>query len=542
MNILSACDSVQLPISAYDNYLPNEYDHKEFRMQATSIRQFNPAFISRAAPRTAAKSVPDSVQTPIPQFSSISEISNPARQYLKVKPMLNPLDFSAQASPAKIIPLQSDPGAVFGVSPFAIPPVKDSPNGISVLQVPNHYPEGTDACQFEQLDNLISKSQSILITAHSHPDWDAIGSTLAMYHALKLQGKDAVVCFEEKQFREFDGLPGVEMIRKKIPNKKFDLVLVLDVNEQARTSLGKNLPANVPVAVIDHHQSDPKIPFGNLRVLAPEHSSAGELLFWFINHCSWKVDLNTLSALYAAIRSDTGGFKFPSVDAHTFMAGTELLRQGVDHSKIATLVQDNKSEYYFDTLKQTLYSRQFEPNTGLTYAAVNQGSASAATSLLEQARGVRAIAAFNENTRYNTVSISLRSKSSVNVAEVAERFGGGGHTRAAGIKFQGALSDIQSQVIPILRDHCIFDCELEMMLPHAGKVPVTNLVKQFVQNAGPDRIAREYSALMKQLSVRLSETMLSPADQAAFQHEFAQCLAGALSNSDCPGGQLRQAA
>ena len=208
----------------------------------------------------------------------------------------------------------------------------------------------------------------------------------------------------------------------------------------------------VPVSCIDHHVGVGVLPDGP-RYVDPDAAATGELVFELAIANGWQVDQSVARGLYVAILTDTGGFRFSNTRPRTLRVAAELLETGVDPEEIYLEVYARAPEGRPRLFAEALQTLVVEPDHGLAWVTVPPGaierlgvSSDDLDGVVEFPRsieGVRMALLFREVSQ-GRVKVSLRSVGAVDVAAFAKRFGGGGHTKAAGVALLGSLAEVQA--------------------------------------------------------------------------------------------------
>jgi phosphoesterase RecJ-like protein len=215
----------------------------------------------------------------------------------------------------------------------------------------------------------------------------------------------------------------------------------------------------VPVACIDHHVSPGSLPAGP-RYLDPSAAATGELVFELAAGNGWVISQDAARGLYVAILTDTGGFRFSNTQPRTLRVAAELLETGLDPESIYLDVYARAPEGRPRLFAEALQTLVVEPEIGLAWVTVPPGaierlgvSSDDLDGVVEFPRsieGVRMALLFREVSQ-GRIKVSLRSVGPVDVAAFAKPFGGGGHTKAAGLAIQGAMADVQHTVLTAAR-------------------------------------------------------------------------------------------
>ena len=310
--------------------------------------------------------------------------------------------------------------------------------------------------------------QRVCITTHVNPDGDGLGSEVGLVHLLRAQGIDAAITNPSPTPPRFSflfaDLPGIDRSAVAVKElRQADLIIVLDISDLTR--LGMLIETvrdrGVPVACIDHHVSAGVLPPGP-RYLDPEAAATGELIFEVAKGNDWPITQAAASALYVAILTDTGGFRFSNTRPRTLRVAADLLEAGVDPEKIYLEVYARAPEGRPRLFAEALQTLVVEHDYGLAWVTVPPGaierlgvSSDDLDGVVEFPRsiqGVRMALLFREISQ-GRVKVSLRSVGDVDVAAFAKAYGGGGHTKAAGLSIAGSLAEVQATVLKAAREY-----------------------------------------------------------------------------------------
>lgn len=282
-------------------------------------------------------------------------------------------------------------------------------------------------------------SDEILITGHSNPDGDSIGALLSLGLGLESIGKKVhMVCHDQipKRYRH---LPGISRIEKN-SNHSIDLAIAVDCGSKEMIGQAYELFKKAKTILeIDHHRS--RIPFGDISFVDPDASSAGELIYELLIDLDIPVTIDIAQNILTSILVETNSFRLPGIRPHTFELCADLLRTGVNFLKIAESV-------YWVTSKETailsgicLARCKFAAEGQIAWSIINQkdfkkagateADADPITEEIRSIQGVKIAILIREKNR-KLLRISFRSKEGIDVASIAEKFGGGGHNSAAG--------------------------------------------------------------------------------------------------------------
>lgn len=315
----------------------------------------------------------------------------------------------------------------------------------------------------------VKPGQRICLTTHVNPDGDGLGSEVATVELLRALGAECVITNPTPTPSRFDflfeGLSGADRTPEAVKElRRADVILVLDISELGRLGmLADTVRARgVPVGCIDHHVSDgAALPEGP-RYVDSTASATGELVYELAAANQWPITAPAAKALYVALLTDTGGFRFSNTRPRTLRIAADLLETGLDPEQIYLDVYANAPEGRPRLLAEVLQTLVVEPEHGLAWVTVPPGamerlgvSSDDLDGLVEFPRsieGIRLALLFREASQ-GRIKVSLRSVGRVDVAAFARRFGGGGHAKAAGLALPGSLADVQATVLGAAREY-----------------------------------------------------------------------------------------
>ncbi|MEE9912184.1 MAG: bifunctional oligoribonuclease/PAP phosphatase NrnA [Deltaproteobacteria bacterium] len=307
----------------------------------------------------------------------------------------------------------------------------------------------------------ISQGEKFLITAHVRLDGDALGSELALYLMLKDLGKEVVVCNQDPTPEHYRFLPGAEHIVHSLEHMEhYDIGFVLDCSELERVGKISADVARIKTLInIDHHVSNEG--FCRLRFLDAKASSTGELLHRLMRRMHVKMTKDICTNLYAAILTDTGGFRYSTTHQETLRAAADLVEGGADPQWISENIYESDPPAKLQLLAKTLetLTLDFETRTASLVVTQKQLQDTGATmehtdGFVDIPRTVKGIdiAILYTQTGEKQFKLSLRSKGKVNVEKIARKFGGGGHINAAACRMEGDIESIKSQVFEAIKE------------------------------------------------------------------------------------------
>ncbi len=322
----------------------------------------------------------------------------------------------------------------------------------------DNLPMSTENCTLTQIADLLRTKQRFVVMSHIRPDGDALGCTLAMGLCLQQLGKDVTLWNEDGCLEKFTFLPGNEHVSKPSAEpQKFDVAIVLDtaVKDRAGSCLASVAHADLWVN-IDHHISNPR--YADLNFIDSSSPATGQILFELFSQCGLPLTAAMADNLYVAISTDTGSFQYPSTTARTYEIGAELVKLGVRVGELSQRIYESYPRRRIELLKSLLNNLTFTSADRVASFSLTQAVSTGLGVLPEDNEGlidtIRAVqgvvvAAFFEELEDGRVRVSLRSKDAAltDVCKVAQLFGGGGHTLAAGIRMSGPLEAAKQKVL-----------------------------------------------------------------------------------------------
>ena len=207
----------------------------------------------------------------------------------------------------------------------------------------------------------IDKANSIVVLAHEDPDGDAIGSSLAMYHALKSLDKDVDIIIPEFP-KTFEFLPGTEEIQSEGKKEfNYDLAIALDCADTRRLKGYEEYFETAKSKIsIDHHGSNTM--YADYNYVDPVSPACAQILVVILNSMGKTIDKNIGTCILTGIVTDTGGFRYSGVSTETFEVASMILRLGVNLSDICRRVLQVKTKANFELTKIVTDRMEFFEN------------------------------------------------------------------------------------------------------------------------------------------------------------------------------------
>ncbi len=312
----------------------------------------------------------------------------------------------------------------------------------------------------EKAVDCIKKYNNFLITAHTNPEADALGSEFAFSSLLKRLGKSAVIINEDEAPLEYGFMSqNIEIKKYKSSLKKtdFDCFVFLDCADLKRT--GEVYKINTqgrPSLNIDHHISNSG--FGSVNWVEPGSSSCAEMIYKLYKRLNVSLDKETALYLYAGILSDTGSFHYSNTTSFTHKVVSELLKEELNipqiyrdiyenipyqGMKLVTRILFNMKRHFAGKVVSFEIKQNLLKNKKLTFDLSDE-----VLRFGRAIKGVEVVLFFKENLGVkDEIRVNLRSAGSIDVNKVASFFNGGGHKAASGATVKGKLQQVKRRVL-----------------------------------------------------------------------------------------------
>ncbi len=328
--------------------------------------------------------------------------------------------------------------------------------------------------RLDELRELLSVPRRIVVTMHTSPDADALGSSLGLSHYLKAKGHDVSVLVPDEYPRFLRWMEGINqaivhsektapLVAQKVAEA--ELICCLDFNDLKRCGAICQYieQSTAPKMMIDHHLEPSG--FDDFRFWEPTASSTCELILLFVHMLDGieAVDKGMAECLYAGIMTDTGSFRFPATSEQVHHIAGHLVGLGVDNAKIQHYVYGNTSESRLRFLGFALSERLVVLEDERTaYFAITPedlerfhyrpGDTEGFVNYALQIEGIILAAMFTDRGE-GEVRISFRSIGDFPANELAKNhFNGGGHKNAAGGRTQLSLKETVDRFTNVLHD------------------------------------------------------------------------------------------
>ena len=322
-------------------------------------------------------------------------------------------------------------------------------------------PENTT---FFEIGKAIEDYNSFVVVSHVRPDGDAIGSILALGHALEQLGKSVRYLNNDGCPQSLKFLPGSEKVEvsREVGVLDVEVAFTLDTAAHARIGEG-SLEAikNTKLLInIDHHISNPG--YGDLNYIDSRSPATGQIIYELLTALNLPISEISRDSIYVAVSTDTGSFQYPGTTQRTYEMAADLVGRGLNVGEINQLTYDNQPYRKVELMRALLNSLDRSHDGLLVWWDLRMETKNElglvdddTEGMIDFIRSVQGVvvAVFFEDLDDGKVRVSMRSMDSrVNASEICGVFGGGGHSLAAGIRMVGPLEDAREKVLEELRE------------------------------------------------------------------------------------------
>jgi phosphoesterase RecJ-like protein len=306
----------------------------------------------------------------------------------------------------------------------------------------------------DQIQQAVRENEDFLLVAHKDADADSLGSVLAFADFLESEGKRAYPWVPDPLPRGLSYLPGYEGVNQR--EAPADAVAIaFDAGSPYRFG---NLRARMEQArlsvVIDHHASNEG--FGDISLVQPEAAATGVIVFQALRAWGAHIRPEAATNLYAAIFTDTGGFRHDNTTGAVLQLGAELAALGADPAWVALKSYKSRPETTLKLQALASAAATYELDGRLVWSQVTQEMLRQSGAVMEESEGIIDIlqsldtmlcaVLFKEEAPALT-RVSVRTRGAIEAHQLVGSFGGGGHRRAAGVEVRGSINDVEKDVL-----------------------------------------------------------------------------------------------
>ncbi|MBP7652501.1 30S ribosome-binding factor RbfA [Candidatus Dependentiae bacterium] len=323
-----------------------------------------------------------------------------------------------------------------------------------------------DNTKLKSINEKIINSEKILLTSHSKTDGDAIGCVLSMYNYISGLNKKVTAVIEGGCPQYLGWLPDsglVEDNKNILLDRQFDLIICIDTNFDKRVGypfeLFEKYIYENKLVIIDHHKDT--VNDSEIKIVKSNASSTGELLYHFFKINDIPLNDKIAIYLYVAIITDTWMFSQENTMSSTMAVASELLKfDTVKPYFITSKLFENKSLMQTKLLGKLIETIEFDEKNKISYGYITKkmfdetstgdNDTEGFVNTLRSVRGSRIAVLFKE-IKPGLIKANLRSKDTFDLLPIVRKFGGGGHSKAAGFTTDKPLDIIITELLTELK-------------------------------------------------------------------------------------------
>ncbi|HVC39774.1 MAG TPA: DHH family phosphoesterase [Candidatus Dormibacteraeota bacterium] len=310
------------------------------------------------------------------------------------------------------------------------------------------------ADQLALIRQAVDEHQQFLLVAHKDADADSLGSVLAFADYLLQEGKQAYPWVPDPLPRGLAYLPGYEAVNQEEAPPEA-VAITFDAGSPGRFgNLRKRIEAAPLTVVIDHHASNEG--FGDISLVQPEAAATGVIVFEALRAWGAEISPKAATNLYAAIYTDTGGFRHDNTTGQVLQLGADLARLGADPAWVALKSYKSRPESTLKLQALAAAAAAYELNGRLVWSEVTQTMLRRSGADMEESEGIIDVlqsldtmlcAVLFKEAGAELTRVSVRSRHPIEAHRLVAPFGGGGHRRAAGAEVASPIAEVESAIL-----------------------------------------------------------------------------------------------
>jgi len=332
---------------------------------------------------------------------------------------------------------------------------------LDLLSVPQQRRES-----IERLAQELRAGRSVAISTHINADGDGCGSETALARLLGQMGIRSKIVNPTPWPEMYKFLLGDDVRDESDKGAKAlkdaDVLVVLDISDVKRLGVLSEAVRRltIPKLVIDHHLPSDDPP-SKLMLADTAACATGELIYDFATCVGLEITPDIARALYIALLTDTGGFRFSNTTARCLSIAGQLIASGVEPEEMYGRLYASMPVGRLHLLRDALATLEVDPEYGISWISVPAGAAEQYGLRSEDLEGIAEhprsiggtrLAIFFRDLGHDKVKVSFRSTGDVDVNKFAKQFGGGGHARASGALIEGDLEVVRKKVVAAARE------------------------------------------------------------------------------------------
>lgn len=309
----------------------------------------------------------------------------------------------------------------------------------------------------EEIRDAIAAHGEFLCVAHQDADADSLGSALAFAEYLDVLGKKVAVVAPSPVPRSLAYLPGFDRVNSDAGSSQA-VAVAFDAGSPGRFGdLGPRFAAAPLTMLFDHHVSNQG--FGDFGVVDRGAAATGVIVLRVLQHWGAKVTGSMATNLYAALFTDTGGFRHDNTSADVLRAGAELADLGADPVFVALKSYKSRPATTLRLQALVTSAAHYELGDRLIWSEVTQAMLTQAGAEMQESEGIIDLLQSLDNMlcavlfkeEAGLTKVSIRTRGQLAAHELVAGLGGGGHFRAAGAEVRAPLQEVKDRLLPELR-------------------------------------------------------------------------------------------
>lgn len=311
-----------------------------------------------------------------------------------------------------------------------------------------------------QAAQKIKSAQKVLTIAHKRPDGDTLGASCAIYHLMKELGKDVQMACVDDIPERYHFLPEIKKTIKEFNFRDYDLIFVSDAGASYMTRYHEIYPeifsGEVPVINLDHHSSNDN--FGTINIVDIASASTTIVIYKLMTYLGLKISPNVATAILCGIYNDTGSLMHSNTTLEVFDVTAKMVEAGAKLQQVARnlfkITPVSTMKIWGKAMERATINDEGVVVSVLTLNDFNEAKAkseelSGVVDFLNSVPGSKFTVLLNEDEKGNVKGSFRTRRDDVDLVELAGKFGGGGHKKAAGFTMPGRIhQEIKWKVLP----------------------------------------------------------------------------------------------
>lgn len=311
-----------------------------------------------------------------------------------------------------------------------------------------------------RISDFLKENDDYVLISHISPDGDTIGSALALYGILRLYNKKVQIVCADRVPQSISYLPHARDII--IPEKavRAKNVIAVDCADKGRLGKAESIFNNAETTInIDHHDTNTRYAMHN--EVHARCAACAEVVYELVRLFAGTCSADIATCLYTGLMTDTGSFAFSNTTADTFAVASELVRLGADPCMCNTLAFRTIPFAKTKLLGKALSSIELYDGGRIGLCVITQQDLGMCKAHAEDAEGIIdhirdidtvEVAIIIRECLDGDYKVGFRSKNEIDVAQIAQDFGGGGHMRASGCKVKMPIDKLHDMIIDAVKD------------------------------------------------------------------------------------------